>query len=89
MALQLSVATQSKWCSLVAAVVAVEELEAAAERLLKEEAPSIEVYGKELGEKLTHVLLATRIRARLDRGQGLREAYRAVMGEVRGVLSNE
>ncbi|HBQ17597.1 MAG: hypothetical protein RLP09_04410 [Sandaracinaceae bacterium] len=63
-------------------------LQAAAEALGDERAPAIVVHGKDEGEMLTHVLLAMRIRARVDAGEEPKDAYRAVMGEVRGVLSN-
>ncbi|HJL16563.1 MAG TPA: hypothetical protein RMH99_12950 [Sandaracinaceae bacterium LLY-WYZ-13_1] len=66
-----------------------EELEAAAAHLAEEEDPPFEVKGEDHGEQLTHVLLAQRIRALVDEGQDLKSAYRAVMGEVRGVLTNE
>jgi len=63
-------------------------LQAAAEALGDEREPAIAITGGDEGEKLTHVLLALRIRARLDAGEDLKTAYRAVMGEVRSVLSN-
>ena len=67
----------------------VAELEQAAASLCEEAEPPFEVRGGDPGERLTHVLLATRIRARVDGGEPLRDAFRAVMAEVRGVLTNE
>lgn len=66
-----------------------DELSAASEALSEERAPSIEVGGEDPGEQLTHVLLALRIRAKVDAGEEPRDAYRAVMADVRGVLTNE
>ncbi len=67
-----------------------EELARAAHHLGEEQDPEIEVQGEDHGEKLTHVLLAMRIRERMElSGDSLREAYRAVMAEVRGVLKND
>jgi hypothetical protein len=47
-----------------------------------------DVPGDDPGEKLTHVLLALRIRARVDAGEDALTAYRAEMASVRAVLSN-
>lgn len=65
-----------------------EALRRAAERLSEELEPDIEVAGEDYGERLTHCLLAERIRARLDEGVALKDAYREVMAGVRGVLQN-
>ncbi len=43
----------------------------------------------ELGDKLTHVLLAQRIQERIQKGEDPKDAFRAVMAEVRAVVSNE
>ena len=67
----------------------VEELEAGAESLLEHEKDVLEIEGDDAGEKLTHCMLAMRIRARMDRGETLREAFRAEMAGVRDVLENE
>jgi hypothetical protein len=67
-----------------------DELERAAAALCDEKDPPIEVNGKDHGEKLTHVLLATRIRARMDsNGEELKDAFREIMRGVRDVLTNE
>ena len=66
-----------------------DELQAAAEKLSEETRPVLEVNGDFPGEQLTHVLLAMRIRQRVDEGEELKTAFRSVMGEVRGVLSND
>ena len=64
-------------------------LEAAAEALIEGEELAIEVDGEDDGERLTHVNLALRIRQRVDGGEDVREAFRAVIGQVRGLLENE
>lgn len=63
-------------------------LDAAIEKLMEERDAEIHVEGADHGEKLTHCLLAKRIRERVDAGEDLKDAFRAVMGEVRGVVGN-
>lgn len=63
-----------------------EAIEAIAER--GEEPTSVVVDGDDLGEKLTHLLLAARIRARVDAGEDLKDAFRAEMAAVRDTLAN-
>src|SRR5690606_4605329 len=65
------------------------ELEAAAEALAGEEREILEIEGDDPGERLTHLLLALRVRSRMDAGEDLKEAFRAVMADVRGTLTNE
>lgn len=66
------------------------QLEIAASELAEDRSPTtIEVAGEDHGEMLTHVLLAQRIRAMVDDGTDLKEAYRVVMSGVREVLTNE
>jgi len=62
-------------------------LDAAIEKLMEERDAEIRVEGEDHGEKLTHCLLAKRIRERVDAGEELKDAFRAVVGEVRGTLS--
>lgn len=64
-------------------------LDAAADALAEGDSIAIEVAGADDGERLTHLMLASRVRERADRGAPLKEAFREVMGEVRGVISNE
>jgi hypothetical protein len=64
------------------------ELGEAAEALGEERDPHFEIGGADHGEKLTHVLLAMRIRARIDGGEDVKDAFRHVMAGVRGVLTN-
>ncbi len=64
------------------------ELEAAANAIVEEERELFDVDGDDLGERLTHLLLAARVRARADKGEDLKEAFRAEMAAVRDVLSN-
>lgn len=66
------------------------DLQEAAEALSDEKDPFFEVHGEDHGERLTHVLLAQRIRERMDEhGEDLKDAFRHVMAGVRGVLTNE
>lgn len=64
-------------------------LENAAATLAGELDPDIEVAGADRGERLTHVLLALRIRERMDEGHDVKDAFREVMRGVRGVLTND
>jgi hypothetical protein len=64
------------------------ELAAAITALTEEERELLEIDGDDPGERLTHLLLAQRVRARMDRGEDLKEAFRAEMGQVRETLSN-
>lgn len=64
-------------------------LQAAADALIEEQQPIIEIEGEDEGEMLTHVNLALRIREQMDAGEDLRVAFRAVMGDVRELLTNE
>lgn len=64
-------------------------LEAAAEAIAEREEDVLGVDGVDLGEKLTHVMLAQRVRARADAGEDLRDAFRAEMATVRDLLANE
>lgn len=67
-----------------------EQLAHFASQLGHEQEPDVEIGGADHGEKLTHVLLAMRMRERMElSGDELREAFRAVMAEVRHVLTNE
>ena len=66
----------------------VKALDAAIEKLMEEHDAEIHVEGEDHGEKLTHCLLAKRIRERVDAGEELKDAFRAVVGEVRSVVSN-
>jgi hypothetical protein len=66
-----------------------EELAAAIEHLSEEREPPFSIAGADHGEMLTNVLLAQRIRERIDRGEDAKEAFRAVMAEVRAVVSND
>ncbi len=65
------------------------ELAEAIEKLSEEQPPPFAIAGADEGEQLTNVLLAQRIRERVDRGEDAKDAFRAVMGEVRAVVSND
>lgn len=75
-------------CRRLATEHTTDALESAAAELGEERHPPIHVEGEDHGEKLTHVLLAQRIRARIDAGEDPKDAFRAVMGEVRAVVTN-
>ena len=64
-------------------------LDAAGDALAEELAPPFPVEGDDDGERLTHLMLASRVRERMERdGEDLKGAFRAVMSGVRDVLSN-
>lgn len=63
-------------------------LAAAAEALENGETLPIEVVGDDEGEQLTHLMLAGDLSAAVAGGADAREAFRAVMQRVRGVLDN-
>ena len=64
------------------------QLDAAAESILELEQDVPEIEGADLGEKLTHVMLARRVRALVDAGQPFKESFRETLSGVRSVLSN-
>ena len=64
-------------------------LGAAAEAIAEGGADPEWVEGGDPGEKLTHVMLALRVRARMDSGEALKDAFRAEMAGVREVMTNE
>ncbi|MCA9573710.1 MAG: hypothetical protein KC656_38020 [Myxococcales bacterium] len=66
-----------------------EELEAGAESIAENETDTLGVEGDDLGEKLTHVMLAIRIVSRMNAGEDLKDAFRAEMSAVREILENE
>lgn len=61
----------------------------AIEAITEREEEILEIDGEDMGERLTHLLLAARIRAAVDEGEELKAAFRAVMGDVRETLTNE
>ncbi len=63
-------------------------LESAAETIAEEGTCPLEVEGDDLGERLTHVMLAARIRRRVEAGEDAKTAFRAEMAAVRSVLTN-
>ncbi len=76
-------------CRRLATEKTLEELAQAAEHLADEKDPAFAIGGDDHGEKLTHVLLAQRIKERVAAGEDPKDAFRAVMAEVRAVVSNE
>ena len=65
------------------------ELEAGAEAIAEREEDELGVEGDDLGEKLTHLMLALRVRQRVDAGEELKAAWRDEMRSVRALLTNE
>lgn len=63
-------------------------LAAAAEALAETGVAAIEIEGEDAGEQLTHVLLAMRVRDRMNAGVELKVAFRAEMAAVRDLLAN-
>ncbi len=63
-------------------------LAGAAEALIAGDGAPFEVDGEDDGERLTHVMLAQRIRARVDAGEELKAVFREVMGSVRTVMTD-
>jgi len=63
-------------------------LEAAAQSLLAGDGAPFEIGGDDDGERLTHVMLAQRIRKRVDAGEDLKAVFREVMGSVRAVMTD-
>ena len=66
----------------------VAKLDAAAQAIAEQEQDVPEIDGDDLGEKLTHVMLARRVRVLVDGGQPFKEAFREVLSGVRSVLTN-
>lgn len=73
----------------LAAERTLQELEDAANSIIEHEKDLFEVEGDDMGERLTHIMLAARVRARTDLGEDPKEAFRAEMAAVREVLTNE
>jgi hypothetical protein len=67
----------------------VDELQAGAEAIAEREEDVLGVDGDDLGEKLTHVMLAIRVRGRIDAGEDPKVAFRTEMASVRELLENE
>lgn len=65
------------------------ELEKAIEAIVEREADEHGIDGEDLGEKLTHCMLAMRIRSRVDAGEDAGAAFRAEMAAVRDILKND
>lgn len=66
-----------------------ETLQQAADALMNGDGAPFDIAGEDDGERLTHVMLAQRCRARADAGEDLKTVWREVMGEVRDLLTDE
>ena len=67
---------------------ALEAIDAAIEALTEREEELLAIEGDDLGERLTHLLLARRIRARVEAGEAFKDAFRTEMSTVRETLKN-
>lgn len=67
---------------------ALSALEEAAEAIAEREVDELGVEGEDLGEKLTHLMLAARVRRRIEAGEDAKVAFRAEMAGVRDLLKN-
>lgn len=67
----------------------VAQLSEAIEAITDREEEILDVDGEDIGERLTHLMLARRIRERVELGQDMKEAFRAEMGKVRATLQND
>jgi len=65
----------------------VEELLKAADDFEQNQTCSIEVDGKDDGEKLTHLLVAAKLKKEIDKGRPLNEVVREYSQKVRKILS--
>ena len=64
-------------------------LEGAAEAIAEREEDILGVDGVDLGEKLTHLMLAIRVRTKVDAGAKLSDAFREEIAGVREILEND
>ena len=73
----------------VATTYTTAQIDSAIEALTEREEEILEIAGEDEGERLTHLLLGRRVRARMEAGEDLKQAFRAEMGAVRQTLSND
>lgn len=73
----------------VAKAYTTEQLAEAIEAVTEREEEILDIPGEDMGERLTHLLLALRIRGRVDAGEEFKVAFRQEMQEVREVLTND
>jgi len=66
-----------------------EQIAEAIEAITEREEEILDVQGEDMGERLTHLLVGARIRARMDDGEDLKTAFRAEFGKVRDTLAND
>lgn len=64
------------------------QLAEAVEAIIEREEEILEIPGDDMGERLTHLLVAQRMRARMDAGESLKDAFRAEMAAVRATLED-
>ena len=64
-------------------------LASAVEALVEREEDALKTGAEDLGELLTHLMLASRIRASMDSGVSLKDAFREEMAKVRTVVQNK
>ena len=61
----------------------------AVEGVLEREEDVLSTGEEDLGELLTNLMLASRVRAAMDTGTTLKDAFRAEMAKVRKVVQND
>jgi len=72
----------------IVGLYSVEELQAAEEKMMNEEAPDIRIEGKDEGEQLTHVLAAIWIKGYMESsGESLSKSVREYSVKVRKSIS--
>lgn len=76
-------------CRKVAETYTATQIAEAIEAITEREEEVLEVPGEDMGERLTHLLVAQRIRAQVDAGVPLKEAFRQELGKVRDTVSND
>ena len=66
-----------------------EALAEAVEGVIEREEDVLSTGEEDLGELLTNLMLASRVRSAMDTGTTLKDAFRAEMAKVRKVVQNE
>lgn len=65
-----------------------DELDRGIAAITEHERDLLEVGGDDIGERLTHLLIARRIRARCEAGEGFKSAFRTEFRQVRETLKD-
>ncbi|MCS6858096.1 MAG: hypothetical protein NZM37_10335 [Sandaracinaceae bacterium] len=65
------------------------QLDEAIRALMAESEPPFPVAGEDHGDRLTQVLLARRMRERIEQGEDPHTAFRAVVSQVRSTIGSD